>query len=60
MSHPKPSVFHVGDRVALRGTAIADAEIIRVLPARVIVRVRRAAATWTESLRKRQVRRLPA
>lgn len=55
-----PSVFHVGDRVAIRGTGIAEAEIIRVLPARVIVRIRRAATVWTESLRKRQVRRLPA
>lgn len=54
-----PSVFHIGDRVAIRGTGIAEAEVIRVLPERVIVRIRREAASWTESLRKRQVRRLP-
>lgn len=62
MNRPKPSVFRVGDRVALIGNARADApaEIIRVFPKRVMLRRRHGDSTWTESLSKRQVRRLAA
>lgn len=60
MNRPKPSLFHVGDRVALRGTGIKDAEVVRVLPKRLIVRIQRGATRWTENLGKAQVRRLPA